>query len=179
MTNATNFKRVSIMNAAFGNPAGEHTAINVAKVRSQCRNILDEYIELQSALGASAFSLQLLRDAGKAVVYTKDQIDLTETRDALCDIHVFAYGAHHFMGVNADKDIEAVVEGVMTRFVKDESDRVATVALHAKKGVTQVYFEGDFPYMIMKSSVDQPDAPKGKFLKSASYKNTVFPALPA
>jgi hypothetical protein len=32
--------------------------------------------------------------------------------------------------------------------------------------------------MVMKSASDQPDAPKGKFLKSASYQNTVFRPVP-
>ena len=47
-------------------------------------------------------------------------------------------------------------------------------AVVAAAGVTDVYFEGEYPTMIMKSASDQPDAPKGKFLKSASYKEPVF-----
>lgn len=69
------------------------------------------------------------------------------------------------------------VDGVMTRFIKDDADKQATQALHAANGVTDVYFEGEYPTMVMKSASDQPDAPKGKFLKSASYKQTVFPSI--
>jgi hypothetical protein len=31
--------------------------------------------------------------------------------------------------------------------------------------------------MVMKSASDQPDAPKGKFLKSASYSEPVLPEV--
>jgi predicted HAD superfamily Cof-like phosphohydrolase len=173
----TSFTRVSEMNTAFGNPKGDPHAINVPKLRSQTRNILDEYCELQIALGADPEAVAVIKKLGKDLKYVTDEINLKDTRDALCDVHVFAYGAHHFMGIDANVDMNAVVDGVMTRFVKDEDDKQATIALHAGKGVTDVYFEGQFPKMIMKSASDQPDAPKGKFLKSASYKDTVFPSV--
>lgn len=169
----TNFQRVAQMNEAFGNPQGRPTAINLNAVRSQTRNILDEFCEIQTALGADPAAVQALRDAGKAIAYT-GEIDLEGVRDGLCDVHVFAYGAHHLMGIDADRDMNSVVDGVMTRFIKDEADKEATIALHAAKGVTDVYFEGDYPVMVMKSASDQPDAPKGKFLKSASYSQPVF-----
>jgi hypothetical protein len=38
--------------------------------------------------------------------------------------------------------MQDVISGVMTRFIKDEADKEATIALHAAKGVTDVYFEG-------------------------------------
>ena len=119
-------------------------------------NILDEYCELMDAIASQ---------------------HIDDTRDALCDIQVFANGAQHLMGVDGDDDMHAVVDGVMTRFIKDDADLKATMELHRAKGVSMVYFEGEFPKMIMKSAVDQPDAPKGKFLKSASYSNTVFPPV--
>jgi len=152
----TPFQRVAEMNTAFGNPKGNIQGIDWTRLEKQCRNILDEYCELMDAIVAKS---------------------VNDTRDALCDIQVFANGAQHLMGVDGDADMHAVVDGVMTRFVKDEGDLQATMALHAAKGVTEVYFEGVFPKMIMKSAVDQPDAPMGKFLKSASYSNTVFPPV--
>jgi hypothetical protein len=144
------------MNTAFGNPKGSIQDIDWQRLRSQCHNILDEYNELMHALA---------------------ERNVEGVRDALCDIQVFANGAQHLMGVDGDDDMHAVVDGVMTRFIKDADDLQATVVLHAAKGVTKVYFEGIFPKMIMKSAVDQPDAPMGKFLKSASYINTVFPPV--
>jgi hypothetical protein len=170
----TNSSIVCDMNNAFGNPEGNPLDINIGKLRSQTRNILDEYCELQVALGADPEAVALIKKLGKELTYVVPEIKLKDTRDALCDIHVFAYGAHHFMGIDADVDMVDVVGGVMTRFIKDEDDKQATIALHAAKGVTEVYFEGEFPAMVMKSAVDQPDAPKGKFLKSASYRDTVF-----
>lgn len=175
----SNYQRVSDMNAAFGNPKGDPARIDFDRVRKQCLNIPDEAGELFIALGADPAAVKAAVTALKeaAAVVTSSVVS-DDVRDALCDIHVFAYGAHHFMGVDADMDMAAVVSGVMTRFIKSEDDKIATQELHAAKGVTDVYFEGDFPTMVMKSAKDQPDAPKGKFLKSASYANTVFRALP-
>lgn len=146
--NITAFDFVTGMNEAFGNPRGDRTAIDLDKLKNQCKNILDEYNELMEAI---------------------ENKDIAKIRDSLVDVHVFAYGAQHFMGINADADMEAVLDGVYTRFIKDPDDMGATIAKHFDKGVTDVYFEGDYPYRIMKSARDQPDAPKGKFLKSASY----------
>lgn len=171
--NMTVFQRVAAMNVAFGNKAGNPLAMDIARVRSQCKNILDEFCELQIALGASPASVQSIRDAAKGLEYA-DQVSVDNARDALCDIQVFGNGAHHFMGYDADRDMQSVIDGVMTRFIKDEADKQATIARHAAKGVTKVYFEGEFPTMVMKSAEDQPDAPKGKFLKSASYSEPVF-----
>ena len=171
--NKTNFQRVAEMNESFGNPKGDQTAIDLDRVRNQTRNILDEFCEVQAALGASKASLEALRAAAKGILYSED-VDLDGVRDGLCDIHVFAYGAHHLMGIDADMDMNSVVDGVMTRFIKNEADKAATIAKHAAKGVTEVYFEGEYPLMVMKSAVDQPDAPKGKFMKSASYSEPVF-----
>lgn len=157
MEKKTSFQQVAEMNAAFGNPKGSYDAVDYTALTAQCKNILDEYNEL---------TLALINDDPVAI------------RDALCDIQVFAMGAQHLMGVDGDADMKAVVDGVMTRFIKDADDLTATIALHAAKGVTKVYFEGEFPKMVMKSAEDQPDAPKGQFLKSASYQDTVFPAVP-
>jgi hypothetical protein len=76
-----------------------------------------------------------------------------------------------------DADMKVVVAADMSRFIKDEADRQATIAMHAAKGVSAVYFEGTYPTCIMKSAIDQPDAPKGKFLKSASNQQPEFAPL--
>ena len=152
----TTFQRVANMNVAFGNPKGDYTAVDISKITKQVSNILDELAEFGTAAALG---------------------DLEDMRDALCDIIVFAQGAQHLMGVDGDADMHAVVDGVMTRFVKNDEDKAATIALHAKKGVTDVYFEGEYPKMVMKSASAQPDAPTGKFLKSASYTQPVFPEI--
>lgn len=180
----TPFQLVTAMNTAFGNkignpqdfmpvtPTPSDTATQVHfntkpwdRLRNQCKNILDEYHEVMGC-----------RSTGKVGAIQKHDID--GVRDGLCDIMVFALGAYHMLGLDADVDMEAVLTGVMTRFIRDEEDKSATILKHAAKGVSQVYFEGQYPTMIMKSAVDQPDAPKGKFLKSASYTDTVFAMIP-
>lgn len=173
----SNFKLVTEMNIAFGNPKGNPKDIDWIKVRSQCKNIGHEYIELLKALGLDPACLENIlgsieRNTHMAVF--NQEVNLKQVRDSLCDINVFSYGAHHFLGINADADMQAVIEGVMSRFVKDDEDKAATIAKHAAKGVTEVYFEGTYPKMIMKSKIDQPDAPRGKFMKSASYREPVF-----
>lgn len=172
VTVSTMFHLVKHMNDAFGNKEGDphellpeqidgavyYDANAWGKIENQCRNIVDEYNELMHAIAKR---------------------DLDQTRDALCDIMVFALGAFHRMGIDADGDMTAVVEGVMTRFIKGPADKIATITRHEALGVKEVYFEGDYPNMIMKSASDQPDAPKGKFLKSASFSLPVLPPLPA
>lgn len=174
-TFATN---VGVMNTAFGNPKGDPKQIDWTKVRNQCKNIGHELGELLKALGANELDIKVLVSASNAAFQNIPDgtvpKDIDKVRDALVDIPVFATGAHHFMGLDWDRDGKAVLNGVMTRFIKDDADKEATIAKHAAAGVTDVYFEGEYPTMIMKSASDQPDAPKGKFLKSASYKEPVF-----
>lgn len=175
----SNFQSCAAMNTAFGNPQGDVTSIDWARVRKQCLNITDELAELFVALGADRASVKALAEALKwAASKQINPVAPDGVRDALCDIHVFGYGAHHLMGVDADADMGAVIDGVMTRFIKDDADKEATLAKHAAAGVTHVYFQGEYPLMVMKSGTDQPDAPKGKFLKSASYREPLFVALP-
>lgn len=175
----TNFMLVANMNNAFNNPKGFSNAINYDRIAKQMLNVADELAEVFKALGADEASVKLAAHIFKSKLEElrkegTGNVDLDGLRDGISDIHVFSYGAHHLMGIDADRDLASVITGVMTRFIKDEADHKATVAKHAALGVTQVYFEGEYPTMVMKSAVDQPDAPKGKFLKSASYTEPVF-----
>jgi hypothetical protein len=181
----TSFQLVAEMNEAFGNPKGDFDNINEDQLRSQILNIHDEYLEVLSALGLDEEAIDRIRTIHRAFTAPEyfnkhglKPLNKAELRDGLCDIQVFAMGAQHRAGVDGDRDMQDVISGVMTRFIKDEADKEATIALHAAKGVTDVYFEGEYPKMVMKSASDQPDAPKGKFLKSASYQNTVFRPVP-
>jgi predicted HAD superfamily Cof-like phosphohydrolase len=174
----SNFQRVSAMNTAFGNPKGNAAEIDFERVRKQCLNIADEFGELMFALGADETLIKAAITHLKWVASrSTGPVDLDLARDALCDIHVFDYGAHHLMGIDADADMAAVVDGVMTRFIKDDADKASTIAKHAAAGVVDVYFEGEYPTMVMKSASDQPDAPRGKFLKSASYSEPALPPI--
>ncbi len=173
----TNYKLVSDMNIAFGNPLGNQNAVSLTKLKKQCANLANELSELFVALGADKKLTDSLADLMQwTLEHPVNVPDIQEVRDALCDIHVFAYGAHHLMNVDADQDMKDVIEGLMTRFIKDEADKEASIKKHAANGIVQVYFEGEYPKMIMKSAVDQPDAPQGKFVKSASTrKEKLYP----
>lgn len=173
----TSFELVSMMNTAFGNPKGDPLNIDWTKVRRQFKNVGHEFCELLQALGLDPACVENILGAINRNTNPEQftgEPNLHKVRDASRDIVVFADGGHHFMGIDGDRDMKAVIDGVMTRFVRDEADKERTQAVHAAAGVTEVYFEGEYPTMIMKSAADQPDAPKGKFLKSASYKDTVF-----
>lgn len=169
----TSFQLVSAMNTAFGNPQGDPHNIDWAKVRRQFKNVGHEFVELMTALGADPGATGSITDLIDGMQFINEPI-LDDVRDASRDVVVFADGGHHFMGYDADVDMRSVIDGVMTRFVKDGDDLNATMAKHEANGVTKFYVEGVYPTVILKSAEDQPDAPKGKFLKSASYKEPVF-----
>jgi hypothetical protein len=103
--------------------------------------------------------------------------DVGSTSLFLSSILIQSENAAKTIGQNLNDDMRTVVSAVMTRFIKNDEDKAATISLHAKKGVTDVFFTGEYPSMIMKSASDQPDAPKGKFMKSASYSQPIFPPL--
>lgn len=175
----SNFVLVQHMNNAFGNSKGFADKINWPRIAKQSLSIADELAEVFVAMGAEKSRARKAAEEFKAMLMNlvkagSQKIDLDGVRDGLSDIHVFAYGAHHLMGIDADADLRSVIDGVMTRFIKDKSDLDATVKKHADNGITEVYFEGKFPEMVMKSKIDQPDAPQHKFLKSASYREPVF-----
>ena len=179
MYGPTNFMLVAHMNNAFGNPKGFTTSIDWNRIAKQCLNIADELAETFVALGADKAEAKKASALFKETLETlrqqaKKPVNVNDVRDGITDIHVFSYGAHHLMGIDADRDMSSVIDGVMTRFIKDEADLKASIELHASNGITDVYTEGEFPTMILKSGSDQPDAPKGKFLKSASYHEPIF-----
>jgi len=174
----TSFEIVSSMNEAFNNAKGDPANIDFNQIRNQSKNIIHEFIELMKALNLNKDTVDMLTSAADEITLDKfDQdkaIVLNDVRDALCDVRVFSYGAHHMMGIDGDRDTQSVIDGVLSRYIKDEDDKLATILHHASRGVTDVYFEGEYPRMIMRSAREQPDAPAGKFLKSASYSQPVF-----
>lgn len=166
------YSLVKEMNIAFGNPEGDpkilefDAACNVKtseawkRLEKQCLNIKAEYYELIESI-----------EAGKP----------DDVRDALCDIMVFTLGAYHFMGYDADEDMEAVLSAVMTRFCKNEEQLKDTINHFADKGIVFT-INGEFPRVYLKSAHDQGynaedkvyEYPKGKFLKSVGYRKPVF-----
>lgn len=159
-TQRSNFQLVSDMNAAFGNPKGDPNKIDGNRLLSQCKNIVKEFEELMAAINEG---------------------NIYKIRDALCDIHVFTYGAHHFMGIDADRDMAAVVSALFSRFCSTPEQLKKTCEHFDAMGVN-FYVEGDYPTICLKSSMDQgftegsdkPEYPKGKFLKAVGYTEPVF-----
>lgn len=173
------FQRVYEMNAAFGNERGSHlraeakddAQLNV--VLKNSLNILYEFGELMVAFGYDKRMVNFwvegfVKDLSRQSFRETDDVDITKIRDSLCDINVYSIGSHYKLGYDAEEDTHAVVDQVMTRFIKNEEDLRATIELHKSKGVSKVEVCGKYPQAYLKSTEDQPDAPKGKFLKSAS-----------
>jgi predicted HAD superfamily Cof-like phosphohydrolase len=152
------FNDVSELNTLFGNPKGDPNNIDWEKLENQSKNILDEYHEL-------------LNDGIKAK-------NVTEVRDAICDILVFTLGAGHIAGVPVDEDMAAVDASNRSKFCCDQDNVDATVAKYTSLGV-DVYVDGDFPMKRVKSTKEQTDINgniyrKGKMLKSISFKEPIF-----
>lgn len=166
------FVIVKDMNVAFGNDEGDPSNIDRDKLLRQCKNIGAEFVELMKTFGVEV--QMRFEDVG----HPDADPDLEDTRDALCDIMVFALGVFHFMGVDADEDMEAVIDGVMTRFCKDAYELGTTCAKYQRLGVEfTIHGEGDRMYLRSAKDQQMPEYPKGKFLKSVGYKEPVFKPL--
>jgi hypothetical protein len=182
------FELVKNMNLAFGNEALPRHDANEYRARllAQCKNIGAEFMEMMEAFGVHA-RLSITADCADSVdgiasvsnIVTSSppfpNLDEDEIRDALCDIMVFALGAYHLMDLDADADMKTVVDSVMTRFCKDTGDLLATEAMYKQKGVRYT-IHGEYPRVYLRSAEDQqmPEYPKGKFLKSASYRKPLL-----
>lgn len=151
------FKDVKRMNLAFGNPEGDYDNLNWERLMKQVKNIPDEYKELMKAF---------------------EKHDPIKTRDALCDIVVFALGAFHLMGANADDDMLEVFLSNMSKFCKTPQELDATIKKYEALGIS-VYTGGAYPQMYVKSTHDQVDIegenyPAHKFLKCVNWREPVF-----
>lgn len=195
-TRSPMFAIVSAMNVAFGNAQGHAQQLLPlpAEASAQQRTIADGAWE--------RLSKQCDNIGGKLDVHSADgqhngiingevlellqaieRRDLNGTRDALCDIMVFTLGAFHIAGLDADADMQAVIDGVMTRFCRNEEELEQTLQKWRDKGIDKLATYGSFPTMCVKSTEDQvtfdgEQVPKGKFLKSIGYRDTVFSPLP-
>lgn len=194
------FEYVKRMNEAFGNPEGDprdlepmldmgsntekhFNAIVWGRLQKQCENIGGRFSLTGHDANGKDISEGHIDGEVKELLQALTARNVDKVRDALCDIMVFALGAYHFMGFDADADMQAVLDGVMTRFCKDEDALHRTRVKWATLNVTDVYTQGQFPRLCVKSGKDQRATngdycPKGKFLKSADYADTVFPAAP-
>lgn len=160
----TPFSLVSDMNTAFSNPKGDPQAIDLDRLRKQIDNIAGpdsvggEVGELYEALAVP---------------------DLDQIRDSLCDIMVFALGAYHLMGLDADADMAEVVRAVRTRLCRDAAHVEETQEFYRKLGVQTYQESSPAGGYAVKSLNDQTDTngeyyPKGKFLKAVGYEQPSF-----
>ena len=155
------FKAVCKMNEAYGNAAGNPLAPNWERLKSQAKNILDEYNELM--------------DDGI------EPKNMKEVRDAICDILVFTFGLAHMAGVPVEEDMDMVWQSNMSKFCTDEDDLTETLIKYRDLGV-DVYVDGEFPNKRVKSSkyqvgLDGKEYQAHKMLKSVSFKEPVFRPL--
>jgi NTP pyrophosphatase (non-canonical NTP hydrolase) len=151
------FRDVSTMNVAFGNPKGDPSNIDFDRISSQCRNIPDEYAELQEAIAEK---------------------NSVKVRDALSDLMVFALGAFHLMGVDAEEDMAAVFRSNMSKFCWTKEDMDRTKAKYTALGVPW-YEEGNQHGNYLKAAEDCEDIHgnkyrKGKFLKGINFREPDF-----
>lgn len=144
----SNFNKVVVFNQAIGNEAGDKQNIDWDLLEREVNMIQSEVDELNEAI--------------------KNK-DANGVRDALCDIHVFAYGTHFKLGYNADEDMNTVIDALYSRFCRIPEDLQATIDHHKQRGVDSVTIHGEYPFVYIKSAGDYPDAPSGKFLKSVNY----------
>lgn len=144
----SNFHKVVVFNQAIGNEAGDRQNIDWELLEREVAMIQSEVDELNEAI--------------------KNK-DIKGVRDALCDIHVFAYGTHFKLGYNADEDMNIVIDALYSRFCMIPEDLQATIEHHKQRGVDSVTIHGEYPFVYIKSAGDYPDAPSGKFLKSVNY----------
>lgn len=144
----SNFHKVVVFNQAIGNEAGDKQNIDWDLLEREVNMIQSEVDELNEAI--------------------KNK-DSNGVRDALCDIHVFAYGTHFKLGYNADEDMDTVIDALYSRFCMIPEDLQATIEHHKQRGVDSVTIHGEYPFVYIKSAGDYPDAPSGKFLKSVNY----------
>ena len=156
------FKDVCTMNEAFGNFPDDPKKPNWERLGNQCKNILDEYKELF--------------DDGI------EPQNMTEFRDAICDILVFTLGAAHMAGMDVERDMRAVYESNMSKFCRDQDEVDLTVKKYVDLGL-EVLVEGEFPRKRVKSAKQQYDNTEGrcpklyqanKMLKSVAFEEPIF-----
>jgi hypothetical protein len=155
------FKDVSELNEAFGNPQGNPLNPNWDRLRNQALNIKDEYFELM--------------DDGI------DAKNMTEVRDAICDILVFTLGLAHMAGIDVEADMKAVDKSNRSKFCANDEELAATVEKYGRLGV-EVYTEGEYPMKRVKSSKQQTGNDgklyqANKMLKSVSFVEPVLAPL--
>jgi len=172
----TPFQRVVSITNAFGHVKGNYPNPSFNVVRKQLLNILDQYAVVMVALGADRFKIQQAIETLKIASEPRQPIELatfdikdaddtiTTIRTGLANLNVFSLSTHYLLGCDADDDTNAVLGLVLTRFITSDNDKRATIEYYAKRGVTNIIFQGEYPNMLAVSAEDQPSAPRNHIL---------------
>lgn len=174
----TAFQKIGLFNELIGNAAGRSDA---QQLRGQVDMITEEFEELQLAL----YKLEQADWACELDGCNRNQecrqAALVEVRDGIADVLVTTYGLAHRLGVNADKDLDAVHASNMSKFVTGSTTVLGTAALELSQRLNiEVDLKETAPGIwAITSGADQRGSdnkhyPKGKLLKPASYRGPVF-----
>lgn len=149
----SNFTDVALLNDLIGNQEGDLKDPDWDALYSQFLLIKEEFEEL-----------------GRAV----DEHDITELRDAVCDILVTTYGMAHRAGADADMDMAEVNRSNMSKFCRDHSELRATLNQYRGMGLKTNSRKQNTIVAVI-SATDQYDNtgkfyPKGKLLKSINFR---------
>jgi hypothetical protein len=148
--------QVAMMNTVFGNPAGVISAPDWTAIDRQMNIIESEFHELKLAVAAR-------RIHGVGGI-----------RDGIADLNVTNLGMAHVLGVDSDADMLEVFKSNMSKLITNEDELAASIDKYGQWGV-EVYAEGEYPRMCIKSVKDQTGSngefyKKGKFLKGINFK---------
>lgn len=156
----SNFKAVSELNTLWGNLPNDRRNQDWGRLEAQAKNIYDEYLELMEAI---------------------ENRDLTEVRDAICDILVFTYGLGHLANVPVDKDMKEVDRSNRSKFAATPEILTQTIKKYTDLGI-EVVGQGEFPLVVIRSTKEQTDKlgnvyRANKILKATSFETPVFRPL--
>lgn len=111
---SSNFKKVSILNTAYGRPVGDPANPDWGAVINQFDLVLSEVKETQDAVGVK---------------------DISEVIDGLADILVTTYGMGHVLGIDLDKVMAEVDRANMSKVCRSMSEVTDTIFHYTERGI--------------------------------------------
>ncbi len=143
----TSFQDVCTMNIAFGNLPMEGEF---------------DWDKLENQVKMAGEELQESIDDGTNIK------DITGFVDGLADTLVFTYGAFHYVGIDADQIMRIVFDANMSKFIKDDTDMMATIKKYADIGVI-VQPHGNYPMAYVKTPDMEQTDKNGKVYKPNKF----------
>jgi hypothetical protein len=151
------FKTIAEFNENIGNAKGDPTNPDWSQIDSQLDIALSEVEELKAGVSDRC---------------------LKQTRDGAGDVLVTVYGLLHRLGIDADRDLDAINASNDSKFCTTIEEAVATSAKYEAIGIVTRYNKVNGRYAVV-SAHDQCDIsggfyPAGKLLKSVNYHEPEF-----